>query len=169
MTDTINRLSSVSARQQPRGFAVIAEGVWWVTIVDATFVRYHPEVYDAVLARQTRAQRQLIEGTLAGLRFVRNHMGYDADQVDFVRPVAASRGRAGDQITAWIWRTVLEPELRLGASPENAWEMTRYQAYEANVAGRTVGEVFSQAAEFLNLAAAHVPTLTAATAAQARH
>jgi hypothetical protein len=165
MADTIDRLSSVSAKHQPRAFAVIGEAVWWVTIVDATLVRYHPEVYDAVLARRTQARRQIIEGTLAGLRFVRNRMGYDADQVDFIRPVSGGPGHEDDDlITAWIWKTVPEPELSSLAPPGRAWETTRYQAYEAHLAGSTVGEVFSRSAAFLNLAATRVPSLTAASA-----
>lgn len=164
MTDTIDRLSIVSARNQPRAFAVIGEAVWWVTIVDATLVRYHPQIYDAVLARRTPARRQLIEGTLAGLRFVRNRMGYDADQVDFVRPLTANRGRGGDDITAWRWTSVPEPALDSLTPRARAWEMTRHQAYEVNLAGHTVGEVFTRAAEFLNRAAAAAPSLTAASA-----
>jgi len=164
MTDTIDRLSSVSARHQPRAFAVIGEAVWWVTIVDATLVRYHPEAYDKVLARRTPARRELIEGTLAGLRFVRNRMGYDADQVDFVRPLAADLGRAGDEITAWRWKSVPEPALDSLSPRGRAWEVTRYRAYEESLAGHTVGEVFTRAAEFLNLAAAAAPSVTASSA-----
>jgi hypothetical protein len=152
------------AVRQVRAFAVIGEAVWWVTIVDATLVRYHPEAYDKVLARRTPARRELIEGTLAGLRFVRNRMGYDADQVDFVRPLAASHGRAGDEITAWRWKNVPEPALDSLAPRGRAWEVTRYRAYEENLAGHTVGEVFTRAAEFLNLAAAAAPSVTAPSA-----
>jgi hypothetical protein len=164
MTDTIDRLSSVSARHQPRAFAVIGEAVWWVTIVDATLVRYQPEAYDKVLAWRTPTRRELIEGTLAGLRFVRNRMGYDADQVDFVRPLAANHGCAGDEITAWRWKSVPEPALDSLAPRGRAWEVTRYRAYEENLAGHTVGEVFTRAAEFLNLAAAAAPSVTASSA-----
>jgi hypothetical protein len=35
-----------------------------------------------------------------------------------------------------------------------AWEMTRYQAYEAQLAGHSIGETFGRAAAFLKLASA---------------
>ena len=34
----------------PQALAVISEAVWWVTMVDATVVRYYPDAYDRVLA-----------------------------------------------------------------------------------------------------------------------
>ncbi len=75
MSDTTQRLPRVRAADRPRAFAVIGEAVWWVTIVDATLVRHHPDAYDSVMTSQTPAQRQLVGGTLAGLRFVRNRIG----------------------------------------------------------------------------------------------
>ncbi len=75
MSDATERLSRVRALDRPRAFAVIGEAVWWVTIVNATLVRHHPEAYDRVMAGQAPEERALIEGTLAGLRFVRNRMG----------------------------------------------------------------------------------------------
>src|SRR5215475_13865693 len=41
MGDTTDRLPRVGAGDRPRGFALIGEAVWWVTIVDATLVRHH--------------------------------------------------------------------------------------------------------------------------------
>jgi hypothetical protein len=41
MTDTTQRLRQVTAWHQAQAFAVIAEAVWWVTMVDATMVRHH--------------------------------------------------------------------------------------------------------------------------------
>jgi hypothetical protein len=38
--------------------------------------------------------------------------------------------------------------------------MTRYRAYQANLAGRTIGEIFGRAAEFLKLAAAEAGVIT---------
>ena len=38
------------------------------------------------MAGQTPAQRQLIEETLAGLRFVRNRIGDEADLAEFIEP-----------------------------------------------------------------------------------
>ena len=50
MRETVDRLLRVSTSDQPHGFAAISEAVWWVTMVDATLVRYHPDAYDAALA-----------------------------------------------------------------------------------------------------------------------
>ena len=86
MSDATRRLSRVTAWNQARAFAVISEAVWWVTIVDATLVRHHLEAYDAVIAGQAPAERELVEGTLAGLRFVRNRIGDEADLADFIEP-----------------------------------------------------------------------------------
>jgi len=54
------------------------------------------------------------------------------------------------------------PEPALGSLPPRgqAWEMTRYRAYQAQLAGRTIGEIFSWAAELLKLAAANTPAST---------
>jgi hypothetical protein len=88
MSDTTARLPRVRAWDRPRAFAVINEAVWWVTIVDATLVRHHPETCDAVMAGKTAAERRLIEGTLAGLRFVLNRIGDEADLAEFIEPGA---------------------------------------------------------------------------------
>jgi hypothetical protein len=153
MRDATGRLSRVREWDSPGALAVISEAVWWVTIADATLVRYHPEAYDSALACQGAAERRLIEETLAGLRFVRNQMGNTADQVDFIRP-ADSRSRRGNAgITAWTWQSLPNPDLAALLPRGQAWEMTRYQAYEAQLAGHPVGETFGRAAAFLGIAA----------------
>ena len=50
------------------------------------------------------------------------------------------------------------PEPDLGSLPprRQAWEMTRYRAYQAQLAGHPIGETFGQAAAFLKLAAPHL-------------
>jgi hypothetical protein len=166
MSDTIERLPRVRASDRPRAFAVIGEAVWWVTIVDATLVRHHPEAYDAVLAGQTPAERRLVEGTLAGLRFVRNRMGHEVDHVDFIRPQAS---RPGDgRITTWTWKSVAKPAL--GALPPRgrAWETARYREYQAQLAGHTIGEVFARAAGFLRRTGEDAPSITDISAHAAR-
>jgi predicted nucleic acid-binding Zn ribbon protein len=160
MNDTIQRLPRVRAWDRPRAFAVIGEAVWWVNIVDATLVRYHPEAYDRVLDGRPSAERALIEETLAGLRFVRNRMGQDSDHIDFIRPPDGRPRRSrvaapGDgPVTAWTWNPMPEPVCASLSSDGQAWEMTRYRAYQARLAGRTVGEIFGRSAAFLKLAAA---------------
>jgi hypothetical protein len=168
MNDTTERLPRVRAWDRPRAFAVIGEAVWWVTIVDATLVRHHPEAYDAVMAGQTAAERALIEGTLAGLRFVRNRMGHEVDHVDFVHPRASRPGAGEGRITAWTWEWVPEPALASLPPRGQAWEMTRYRAYQAQLAGHTIGETFARAAAFLKLTAAHAPPITDTSARATR-
>jgi hypothetical protein len=168
MSDTTDRLPRMRAGDRPRAFAVIGEAVWWVTIVDATLVRHHPEAYDSVMASQAPAERALIEGTLAGLRFVRNRMGQEVDHVDFIHPEVSRPGSGDGRITAWTWNSVPEPTLALLTPRGQAWEMARYRAYQAQLAGHTVGEIFARAAAFLKLTAANATSVTDISAHAAR-
>jgi hypothetical protein len=161
MRDVTGRLVRLRARARPRAFALISEAVWWVTIVDGTLLRYDPEAYDGVLAGHALPDRRLIEGTFAGLRFVRNQMGQDVDHVDFIHPEASHSGHRDGPITSWTWTSVPEPALASLPPYRRAWEMSRYQAYEAHLAGRTVGEVFGRAVPFLELVAARATQLIA--------
>jgi hypothetical protein len=128
---------------------MISEAVWWITIVDGTLVRYHPDGYDAVLAKQEAADRDLIEGTLAGLRFVRNRAGQHVDHTDFIEPEAPRDGR----VAAWRWASVPEPALTSLPPRGQAWEASRYRDYEACLAGRRIEETFGLARTFLKRAA----------------
>ena len=163
MSDATERLPRARTLERPRAFAVIGEAVWWVTIVDATLVRYHPDAYDSVMMGQTPAQRQLVEGALAGLRFIRNRIGDEADLAEFIEPAKAGPGAGEGRITGWTWKPVPEPALTALSPRGRAWEMTRYQAYQAHLAGHTIGETFGRAAEFLKLAAANEPSVTGAS------
>lgn len=169
MADATARLARGRASDLPRGLAAISEAVWWITIVDATLVRYHPDTYDEVLAAQLPADGKLTEGILGGLRFVRNRMGQYLDPADFICPLARQDTRAdsagqdypasppgpgANSVTVWTWKALPEPALASLPPRGQAWEMERYRAYQATVAGRPVGEVFDRAAAFLNLAAA---------------
>jgi len=148
MRETTGRLCRAGGWDRADGFAVISEAVWRVTIVDAALVRYHPETYAHTLARQDAARRRIVEETFAGLRFVRNRMGYDAHPADFIQPLDSGAG-----IAAWTWKLVPEPSLGALTPRGRAWELTRYQAYQNRLASRTVGEIFTQATAFLGLAA----------------
>jgi hypothetical protein len=165
MSDATGRLPRVRAVNLPRAFAVIGEAVWWVTIVDATLVRHHPEAYDAVMAGQAEPRRQLIEGTLTGLRFVRNRIGDEADLADFVEPGEADSGVGG--ITGWRWRPVPAPGLASLPPRGQAWEMTRYRAYQAHLAGHGIPGSFGRVAEFLKQASAATPPMSGNGAAAA--
>lgn len=147
MRETIGRLGRAGGWDLADGFSVISEAVWRVTIVDAALMRYHPETYTRVLARQDPSQRRITEQTFAGLRFVRNRLGYDTHPADLVQPL----GSGG--VAAWTWKPVPEPALGALTPRGRAWELDRYQAYQARLASRPVGETFTQATAFLGIAA----------------
>ena len=159
MSDAVDRLPQVRPWDRERAFTVISEMVWWVTIVDATLVRYHPETYDTLMADQGPAGRQVVEGTLAGLRFVRNRMrsiGHDG----FILPRAGRAepgpGAGVGPITAWTWKAVPQPVLAALLPRGQEWEKTRYRAYQRYLASRTVGDTFGRATAFLKLTAGSV-------------
>src|ERR1035437_10086034 len=139
MRETTDRLMRSGGLDQVNGFAVISEAVWWVTMVDATLMRYQPDVYNGVLAGQHAAERRIVEDTFGGLRFVRNRMGYDTDHREVIPPLHQ------------VSRTARARE----------WEMTRHRAYQAQLAGDPIGETFSRATAFLRLAV-EASTLTRA-------
>ncbi len=168
MRDATERLLRKRAADGPQAFAMISEAVWWVTIVDATLVRYHPDTYNAVLAGQAGEERRLIEGTLAGLRFVRNRMGYYADPADFIQPRPGRSGRGAGAITAWTWKSLPEPALASLPPRGQEWEMGRYRAYQAQLPGHTIGETFGRSAAFLKLAAERSAPVTEDSAPAAR-
>ncbi|HEV3382968.1 MAG TPA: hypothetical protein VG142_18535 [Trebonia sp.] len=153
MRDATERLGRVRPTDRPQAFAVIGEAVWWVTIVDATIVRYHSQVYDAALAVLPAAERRTVEGTFGGLRFVRNRMGYYADHADFIRPESGPDGAGDAPITMWTWRSLPKPALDSLAPRGREWELARYKAYQNWLAGHAIGETFSRTAGFLSLAA----------------
>lgn len=156
LADLAPRLAALSGADRGRAVAVVSEAVWQVTIVDATLIRYYPDVYDAVLARRSPPQRRLIEGTMAGLRFVRNRMRGEAERDAFIGPSAAESAGEGPAGPC-TWQPVPEPKLGSPRGARRTWELARYQAYQGFLAGQPVAETFSRATEFLRLAAADVP------------
>jgi hypothetical protein len=151
MHETTRRLGRVRASDRAQAFAVIGEAVWWVTIVDATLVRHYPDDYDTALDGLTAPERQATETTLAGLRFVRNRMGYHADHADFIQPCVDVAGGGDAPITEWTWRSLPEPAVATLPPRGQEWELSRYQAYQELLAGRTVGETFGRTADFHDL------------------
>jgi endogenous inhibitor of DNA gyrase (YacG/DUF329 family) len=150
MQDTTERLGKVRARDQAQAFAVIGEAVWWVTIVDATLFRYYPDEYDKALTRLPDPDRQAIETTFAGLRFVRNRMGYHADHADFIQPGTGEEGRDAP-ITKWTWRSLPVPAVESLPPRGQEWELSRYEAYQESLANSTVGETFGRTGDFHDL------------------
>jgi hypothetical protein len=160
MRDTTERLGRVRASDRAQAFAVIGEAVWWVTIVDATLVRYYPDEYDAALAALPGRQRREAETTFGGLRFVRNRMGYYADHADFIEP---RTGPDGDDapITEWTWRSLPAPSVAALPPRGQEWELGRYQAYQDLLAGAAIGETFARTSAFLDLVAETARTASA--------
>jgi hypothetical protein len=153
MSDATSRLARVLAGDRPRAFAAIGEAVWRVTLVDATLVRHHPRAYDGVMAGQSPAERRLIEATLAGLRFIRNQIGDRADIAEFIEPGECGPDSSKEKIIGWAWKPMPPPAPAPPSLRGRSWEMARYQAYQAQLAGHTIGETFARATAFLKLAA----------------
>lgn len=147
MTEAAGRLAAGS-HDLPRLAAAVAETVWWVTLVDATLVRYHPRCYEAALA--SGAAPEEAEETLEGLRYVRNQLGRSADPVGFVRHL----GEAGGLPVVWQWAAQPEPgHLDASAPRARQWELSRYHAYQARLSGHDIAQTFALCTAFLTRAA----------------
>jgi hypothetical protein len=162
MREATGRLSRVRTWDQARAAGAVSDAVWWVTIVDATMVRYHPDAYDRALTYRAAAERRRIEDTLAGLRFVRNQIGSPGGQADFIHPPPDSPGAGDGDITAWTWQSAPNPELASLPPRRRTWELTRCHAYQAQLAGHTIGETFGRTTAFLRGAAASAISRTGA-------
>lgn len=127
-----------------RTAAAVGETVWWVTLVDATFVRYHPVAYEKALASK-EVRRRKTEETLAGLRYVRNQLGQGARAESLI--CSAFDG------TDWTWRPLPEPDLEELLPVAREWELSRYRAYQSRLAERDIARTFTRCAEFLMYAA----------------
>jgi anti-sigma B factor antagonist len=158
MSEATARLPGVKVWDRPRALAAIGEAVWWITMVDATLVRHHPGVYEAVMAAEAPAQRAVIEQTLAGLRFVRNGMGRDGGLGDVIE--TGGMGAGNRRITGWCWKSLPEPALGSFPPRGQAWEMARYLAYQACLAGHTIGETFGRVVTLLKQTSANAALIT---------
>jgi anti-sigma B factor antagonist len=162
MSEAAGRLPGVKVWDQPRTFAAIGEAVWWITMVDATLVRHHLGVYDAVMAAQAPAERRLIGETLAGLRFVRNWIGRGGGLGEVIETGGMSAGSR--RITSWRWKPAAEPALASLPPRGQAWEMARHRAYQAHLVGHTVGQTLGRAVTFLTLTGANAASTTVISA-----
>jgi len=147
MTEAAARLSSSGAWDLPHLSETVSDAVWWVTLVDATLVRYHPRNYEGALAGRS-ARRRETEQTLEGLRYVRNQLGKSADPASLIVPVSS-----GDRAAGWTWPALPQPDLAGLKSRARKWELSRYRAYQERLAGHDITETFTWCAEFLTLAA----------------
>jgi endogenous inhibitor of DNA gyrase (YacG/DUF329 family) len=153
MWQATERLGHVPRCGRKDGFTIIGEAVWWVTMVDATLVRYRADAYTELLDGLTASEREITEDTFGGLRFVRNRMTYD-ELSAFIRPARpgldgpAAHDGAG-AMSNWTWLTVPEPVAPALTVRGKQWEMSRYRSYQAQLAGRPVGQTFDRATDFL--------------------
>jgi hypothetical protein len=147
MTEAASRLAVAGEWDLHRVAAAVGETVWWVTLVDATLVRYHPRDYESVLATR-EVRRQKTEETLEGLRYVRNQLGKSVDPAAFVRLAVGDDGAGG-----WAWRPLPEPGLDGLAPRARHWELSRYRAYQERLAERDIARTFARCTEFLAQAA----------------
>jgi hypothetical protein len=145
MAETADRFAAAALLLDlRRTAAAVVETVWWVTLVDATLVRYHPVTYEKALASKD-VRRRKTEGALEGLRYVRNQLGYG------VRAESLICHALGD--TGWTWQPLPVPDLGELEPSAREWELSRYRAYQSRLAGRDVPRTFTRCAEFLTYAA----------------
>lgn len=161
MSEATARLPTVKVWDQAEALAAIGQAVWWITVVDATLVRHHPDVYDAVHAAQAPAERLLIKPTLAGLRFARGWISRGTGLEEGIQ--TGGPGAGIRRITQWTWRPVREPALASFPPRGQAWEMARYRAYQAHLADHTIGETVGRAVTFLTLTGANTASAPAAS------
>ena len=146
MTEAARRLSSPGPRDLPRLADAIADAVWWVTLVDATLVRYHPRNYETTLGPQRPAARDRADPRRAAVR------PQPARQVRRPRrPDHAGRSRGHP--ARLDMAVTAQPDVSGLGSRARQWELSRYHAYQARLAGRDVTAAFAWCAEFLALAA----------------
>jgi hypothetical protein len=155
MSEAAGRLARARVLDPRHAAVAVSDATWWVTIVDATLVRYLPGAYDAALDAQAPQQRAEIEQTLAGLRYVRNQMGVHLDPSEFIAAVPA--GPSGG--TALMWSPLPPPEAGELTPRGQTWERGRYLAYQERLASRSVTRTFALASRFLRLAAVPLPGL----------
>jgi hypothetical protein len=154
MAESAGRLAAAGGWDRSRLAAAVGEAVWWVTLVDATLVRYHPREYEKALADKATRRRKT-EEALEGLRYVRNQLGRGVGPAEFIRPGADDGGSDAGPVS-WTWHPLPEPVLTALAPAAREWEMSRYRAYQARLAGRDIVATFARCAEFLTQAASFV-------------
>lgn len=151
MADAVERFARAGSSDLPRAAAALSEAVWWITLVDATLVRYHPCDYEDTMARFGPGLRRKTEEDLAGLRYVRNQIGHATDPAKLIRP---GTGRGGGDGSGWTWSPLPEPALAGAPKRAREWELSRYHAYQARLAGRDVSGTFARCMAFLRQTAA---------------
>jgi hypothetical protein len=93
--------------------------------------------------------------TLAGLRYVRNWISRGATLDE-----AIETGECTWHVTGWTWKPTGEPALAWLPPRAQAWERARHRAYQARLAGYTIGTTIGQAVTFLTLTGSDAVTST---------
>jgi hypothetical protein len=86
MAEAAARFTRATEWDLTRATGALAETVWWITLIDATLVRYQPREYEHILATLRPGRRRKTEETLTGLRYVRNQLGGPVDPALLIRP-----------------------------------------------------------------------------------
>jgi hypothetical protein len=146
-SEALRRLAAASAADVPQAVAAATEAVWWVTLADAAMIRSHPGAYGTAVAALDPAARRAVEGSFAGLRFIRGQLGYHADPGDFIQLQPAPGGGSAPPL-AWTWAPLPPPAPHRGT----AREASPYREYQAYLAGRPLGQTLARAAGFLSQA-----------------
>jgi hypothetical protein len=160
MSEATGRLARARSLDPRHAAVAVSDATWWVTIVDATLVRYHPGSYDTAMDSQSPRQRAEIELTLAGLRYVRNQMGVHLDPAEFVAVVPAPKPGTA----SLVWRPLPPPDSAELSPRGQEWERGRYLAYQERLAGHRITHTFALATRFLRVAAMATPPQRADTA-----
>ena len=134
MTEAAARLASSGSWDLPHLAEAVSDAIWWVTLIDATLVRYHPRNYEGALAGRS-ARRRETEQTLEGLRYVRNQLGKSADPASFIQPAS------GDRAGGWAWRPLPPPDLADLGPRARRWEQGRTALSGAPGPARHHGDV----------------------------
>jgi hypothetical protein len=149
MNDATGRLRKAAGRDLPEALALVSESVWWINLVEATVMRTSQAAYDQAMANLGPAERRATEGTFAGLRFVRNWLGYHADPADFIRPGQDEDGGEAP-VTAWTWTFLPAPELGAMSPRNRQADAVRYRQYCKYLARKPISETITCAVAFLN-------------------
>ena len=158
MRDAIERLARDRVLDHGQGFAVIQRGSMAghdrrrdLGAISPPCLQERHEI------RVAPARRRAVEGTFAGLRFVRNQMGYHLDPADFIHPEQSQPGADQGGVKAWDVETgAHKSRTSDGRPPRRAGrggDDTVPGVPVAQLAGHTIGETFGEAAAFLKLAA----------------
>ena len=123
--------------------------MWWVTLVDATLVRYHPRDYEKALADKDRAAAEDRGGRWKASVTCATSWESPSNRT-------SSSARPHDGGSGWSWRPLPEPALDALAPRARQWELSRYHAYQERLAGRDIARTFARCTEFLAQAAALV-------------